>query len=536
MISYWLLPIFSALILAASFEWSSLGLLSLIGIIPLLVFIEKISEQSEYSLCFWQKKSVRVFLGGWIVGFIFFALTTRWLLFTFSFNWADIPSGTSVAPVVGFVWLLISFILGISFGIFAFLTFKLRTKTISDIVVISSIWILAECLKAQIFMLISWGPGGTLAPHWSMGNIGYALVDAPFIFWSRFAGIYGVSFLAALTNVAIFLFLGSAYPFLKKLKIIVISSVIFCSLLFLPIWLSSVQPEKNSLRIALLQTNSRFGFLNPQALAALWEKSKKTSGNFIQPDIVVFPENSRLLASDSDENKLLFRRLFPDENKPGLIVTSIIETDPNSLCAPKEKIIYRNQKGELVDVQEKNFLIPAGEFLPIAVKTFVEINGDNIITERFAENRILSPGNTPEHPVSFASIKIGTLLCSGVLSSSLYRSLTKEGAEILINSASLTIFNANPLFFSQMKNMARFQAIANTRPFLQSANGGPTFYINENGKIIAEAISPDAQFIFTDVAPIKIKTIFTELGDWPLVAALVILVIASSKGLWFRKK
>lgn len=524
----WFFPIISSLLLSAGFEHRFLSYLSLVGIVPLLVFVWRTNSKK------------RAFWGGWLAGFIFFALTSRWLLYTFSLNWANLQSGASAVSATIFVWLLLSFTLGTSFGIFALLAFKLKTGTVLDSIIMPSIWIFAEYLKAWIFMLTFWGPGGTLAPYWTMGNLGYVLVDTKFIFWSRLAGVYGVSFIIVFVNAAIFLLLNNAGTAIKKIKAVAVLSIIILSLIILPNWLFSVQPEKKLLQVALLQTDSPFGFAPSKALIALWKTLKSGEINLVQPDLVIFPEDSQSMAFMNADDKILLRHLFPDENRPGLIITSVNETG-FSVDAPKEMTIYRNQKGELIDSQEKTFLIPAGEFLPIAVKMFVNIGGNPEIAERFTETRVLTPGNKPEYPVSFGATKIGTLLCSGILSSSLYRSLAKGGAEILINPASLIIFNHNPLLFSQIKNMARFQAIANGRPFIQSANGGQAFYINENGKIVAETKSSEAQFILANVAPVKTKTVFSKFGDWPLAITVILLlalslIIRSHKGrLWGHK-
>jgi len=499
---FWLLPLFSSVLLATSLDYGTLGFLSLVGLIPFLVFLYKARS----------KKSA--FLGGWLYGFVFFGLNLRWFFSTFSFNWAEVPGDISIVPVVGFVWFILSFGMGLSFGVFAVLVFKLSTGRISDFLFIPSAWVVCELIKSELFMLISWGPGGNLSPNWMMGDIGLSLVDTPFIFWSRLFGIYGMDFLIVFVNILIFYCFKNIRPNLTTAKSFTFLFFVLLLLLLFPQSLFLVDKDNSVFKVALLQANSRLGALSLEAISDLWENLKKTNEGFSQPDIVILPEGFEVSA----------RQFFYDVNKDGIVISSTEEQRLNNVN-PVKKIFYRNQAEELVDEQEKNFLIPAGEYLPLSVHIFIKLLGKSEVIKPFLESRVLSRGVIIEKPVVFKDTKIAVLLCSGVLSPSLYRDQTKNGAEILINSASLTIFNENPSFFHQIKNMARFQAIANARPFLQSANGGPAFYINENGKVVNEGDFPKTQFVLAGVAPVKTKTTFTRFGNWPLYLAVFFVIL-----------
>ncbi|MEK7179897.1 MAG: nitrilase-related carbon-nitrogen hydrolase [Patescibacteria group bacterium] len=497
----WILPFSSALLFALSFETPYLWWLALIGLIPFLIFLEKVQALNVNSKTHQQKDAL---LGGWLMGSIFFALVFRWVLYAFPGDWAGLSNSLTSVPLFAIAWLIISVVVGFSSALFGFFALKFPTY---PIFIIPSIWVLSEYVRAWLFSLFSWGQGATLGPYWSFGNLGFTLIDTPAILWSRIIGLYGVSFLVILINCLIFRF------FIKKDIKIVLLIPFLLIIFFLPKILFFITPEKKVLSVALVSTQIRLGFSGEKEFGALWHDSLESNKISPVPDIVVFPEGARLFATNDAENVFL-GEIFSDKKKPGLIITSDIVSTSEGL---KEQIIYRNQKGELVSIQGKSFLIPAGEYMPFVLKSFITLFKDRLTLERFTTLRTRIKSEEIEKPVVFGETQIGTLLCSGITSPLLYRSLSNDGAEILVNSASQIIFQNHPFFLLQAKTLARFQAIANARPFLQASNGGQSFSIDSNGRVINQTNSFKNQILIVSVSPSKIKTPYTRFGDWPLI-------------------
>src|SRR5690606_2445568 len=86
---------------------------------------------------------------------------------------------------------------------------------------------------------------------------------------------------------------------------------------------------------------------------------------------------------------------------------------------------------------------------------------------------------------------VGAEACSSIISSEDYRTLTQKGATILTNSASLEIFNGSKVFNTQHKGMAKFMAVANARPMIQSAMDGSAFIMDHNGSINTSLLPVD---------------------------------------------
>lgn len=501
----WLLPLCSALLLAFSFEGPYFWWIALVALIPFFVFLERLKNQNK-------NISRDAFLGGWLSGFIFFALIFRSILYSFPGGWAGIHNAFSALPLFAISWLGMSIFVGLTFGFFALGAIK-SFKTF-PFLAIPSFWVLSEYLRAWLFSIFSFGPGATLGPHWTFGDLGYVFINTPVILWSRLVGLYGLGFLAVLINVFIF------FIFKKEFRLIFPTIVLLLLLVFVPGPIFLKEPQTKPLAVALVHTNILLGSLSESDFDSLWKKTIDEEKISQQPDIVVFPESGVSLTRDL--NNFTIKTIFPDKDRNGLIITSANATSESGI---REQLTYQNQNNEILSVQDKTFLIPGGEYLPIVLKSFLYFQ-DKTLLERFSVSRTRIQGNVPERPVSFGDTKIGALMCSGIVSPVFYRSLTKEGAEILINSASQIVFRNDPFFLRQAETMARFQAISNARPFLQASNGGKSFFIDSRGNVIKETSPFGNQILFVQVFPSEKTTLYTKLGDWPLVfSGLVILFV-----------
>ncbi|PIR70314.1 MAG: hypothetical protein COU46_02100 [Candidatus Niyogibacteria bacterium CG10_big_fil_rev_8_21_14_0_10_42_19] len=524
----WILPILSSIFLIIPFIYPQLDFLALLGLAPFLVFIYK-GENLK-----------KIFWTSWFSGFIFFAVIFEWILAAFPARWAGVESELAGLLLVLFVWLGSSAVMGLSFALFGALSYKLKTGTFYDLIIIPSIWIASQYVTAWIFSIWSWGSGGSLGAHWVFGNLGFALVEMPVVLWARIGGLYGVSFIAVFFNVFIFFILLSiTFPTLNvedsgfisrrvkfdrragKLFLIFLISVTF--FIFFPVKIFKIYPTVPALNIVNVQINNKDGIFYHNNLRELFDKAV-FSGEFVQPDIIIFSEGAQIFSFFGAQEEELIKVIFPDKDKPGLLVTNTIKTLPENADVRKSFILYRNQKGELVDEQEKSFLVPTGEFMPVSIKGVLTIFGYKNILGRFDVKRTITPGNFEEKPVNLGPYKVGVLLCSGIITPVSYRMLALKGADIFMNSASQNIFSGEPFLSAQIKAVARMQAISHAKPFVQATSGGRSFFVDQNGKVVWEADSLDDRIKFLKVAPSPGKTIYTKFGDWPLIFAVFVIL------------
>ncbi|MDP2705172.1 MAG: nitrilase-related carbon-nitrogen hydrolase [Patescibacteria group bacterium] len=509
----WFLPLLSGLLLSLSLERPYFWWVVLLAQIPFFVFLEITGNQNKNT-------RREVFLGGWLLGFVFFSLTFRFILYSFPGGWAGVHNTLSAAPLFAIAWLGTSLFVSLPFGLFGLLSLKFLK--IFPFITLPSLWILSEYFRAVLFGVFAWGPGATLGPHWTFGDLGYVFIDTPIVFWSRLVGLYGLSFLVVCINFFLFRI------FKKEFRLIFPVTLFLLFLFYAPNLFFQEGPQEKPLNIALVHTEKLLGSLSQDDFSSLWEKAITKEKGFQQPDVVIFPEGGTLFSDDS--NKTLLENIFSKKDTDGLIITSSVVSYESGT---KERMIYRTQNNEILSVQDKTFLIPGGEYLPVILKAFLYFQ-DKTLLERFSSSRTRIPGDVLEMPVPFGDTKIGALMCSGIVSPSLYRSLANKGAEILVNSASQIVFRNEPFFLRQIKTMARFQAVSTARPFLQASNGGQSFFIDSRGDVIKESSSFEDQILFVQVSPSETKTPYTRFGDWPVIISLSVLVFSIFRTRKFR--
>lgn len=509
----WILPLLSALLLSLSFEEPFLWWIALTALVPFLTFLQILKNEHANAYR-------NAFFGGWIFGFVFFSFIFRFVLYSFPGGWAGVANTFSAGFLFAIAWLGLSLFVSLSFALFGVLSLKFFR--ILPLAILPSLWILAEYLRSVLFGIFTWGPGATLGDYWTFGSLGYVFIDTPIVFWSRLVGLYGLSFLVVLVNILFLRILKKEFYLIFPLAI----STFF--LLFAPGLLFLKEPETKTIRIALVHTNILLGSLNGEGFNLLWEKAVAKENKFEQPDIVIFPEGGNLFSSDSEQT--LLKNIFSEKGKDGLVITSASVADTQGV---REQMIFRNQNNEILSVQDKTFLIPGGEYFPVVLKIFLYLQ-DKTLFERFVSSRARIPGDISEKPISFGETKIGALMCSSIVSPAPYRSLTNEGAEILVNSASQIVFRNQPFFLRYMKTMARFHAISNGRPFLQASNGGQSFLIDSKGGVVEETSSFGNQILFVKAFPSRVKNMYVRLGDWPLIAALVLVICSIFRSRRFR--
>ncbi len=189
--------------------------------------------------------------------------------------------------------------------------------------------------------------------------------------------------------------------------------------------------------------------------------------------------------------------------------------------ATRNVLVYgSSQKGFMVE-QDKSRLIIAGEYLPFMVEALLRASRSPVY-EDFMIRRSVVPGNQSLKPFEVTDgLILGNAACSSIINTEDYRKLTRDGASVLANSASLEVFRGSRLFGLYHDGFAKFMATANARPFLQSANNWKAFALDHNGNTLA-SVSPTGTKDLT-IQTNDRKTPYTYLGEWvALVGGLYI--------------
>lgn len=504
----------SVALLSLSFEKPFFWIFGLVALVPLLFLLDMLKD--------WK----RSFWVGWGLGALFFIISFRWMFSIFPNEAMGISGDIGGLSIIGIFVLVLAAAGGLAFGLFgAFAKSVLkRLNYFSLLFALAGAWVFSEYLRAWILSIVTWGHGATLGPFWTFGNLGYLPADTPFFYFARTGGLYGMSFLVAAINVAIFSALKKR-GFSNKSLILASSLVcfVFLSSFFSPLdYVSKVSASGTPVKFLLLGIADDKGPFYRHGFMDLLGKNMITRQN--QPDIVVFPEGFPLLSIAGEFEKPVFKKIFPDENKGGFVVANKIS---NTKKGKVSEIIYRDQDSLLIAKKEKFFLVPGGEIMPFVLKGILAALGLEDKTARFRQSREIAKGSEEAQTVLLGETRVGSFLCSGIVAPDFSRSLVNEGAQIIINSSSHSLWRSHPRIYNELELMARFEAMAHQRPVLQSTRGGPALFIDETGRIVKKTSLEETEFLFAEVYPQDSITPIARFGDAPVVASVFLVILAS---------
>ena len=452
------------------FSFAAIGIISIIhgaeplifiAVIPLFAYIKNVPKISKK----------QVYKDFYISGFIFCIIAFTFIWQMASRNWIlAIPLWfTIIAQILAILYS--ASLCAVSFLLFAWLLLKLPQRL--RLIAIVLLWPLTELLRSYLFAIISYGPGASLTPNYNFGSLAVAASGTPLVFSARFVGFFGLSALVVLINLCIYQLRHKEWRW--SLGVIAIAAITYVG------WARGQYSGSRSLNIAWVHLNEKESLKD-------WEDWQKLPNNL---DLLILPEYSEIESNKS------FRQLMAKLSSNGVGITSISEGySPDAT----NTLVYMNNKGEYISKQPKTTLIPTGEFLPYILKLSFWLIGQDRLVDSFKISQQIQKGDQPEVIYKTDNLKTGTLVCSGAVSPYKYHSLAAQGADVLVNTASLSFLHPKSVYHIQGRNMARFHAVSNTKPFIQSSRSGESYYYDKQGSV---------HFLYTES---KTKTFSTSIN------------------------
>jgi apolipoprotein N-acyltransferase len=523
-----LLPILSGALLLLACPPQNLWFLIFFSLIPLFYFL--FSEKTPLKKAFW---------GGGITGFIFMGGLFVWLFHTAPFEWLGVQSQKgfiSVLLLVIFSWAFTVFCLGLFFALFSWLLKKItrmRPGFVSFLITAPLLWVIFEYLRTWEVEFIWLGKETFFGPHWTFGNLAYALHKIPLLIQSAdIWGIYGISFLAVLVNSALFLILKSFIDKNSKLskKQIVASCLIVLAVFsFLLIYGNSklkTEISGEQRKIALIQTNflsdpSFNPYHKKEVLEIVLDLFQKPESIQANPDFIIAPEGLGIVSAT--DNTKIARYLLADFWKPGQIYLENRKITEENQKNKSRLFYYDLEQKSPLGYYEKRLLVANGDFLPYITKFILGIfsyKGD-FEKRLYQKGEISAPTQTPKGIV-------GGTICSSILSPQINRQMAKNGAEFLVVVSSDAPFHGSKSLLAQNLAMSRLRAIENRRYFAQATNMGYSFLLDPKGRIVSKSQKFGNEILFANIGLSDKKTPYTKFGDWFVLLALIILAVELS--------
>ncbi|MCA9347994.1 hypothetical protein KC867_01135 [Candidatus Saccharibacteria bacterium] len=402
---------------------------------------------------------------------------------------------------IGVATLIINVVVSSVIMIVAFRTLTKLIKSFRSVPkIISTISILAlvDYLVAWGLALLWYGPESKIDNLLPLGSMSLPLINTPWIFSGRIIGIFG---LAGFGWAVIYWLTTKQY----KLSL---ATIVLLSLISLIGWL----PYRN--------TNGQT--INAVIISETLSEQIPAITDSVA-DLVVFPEYG--LEQITNDN--LDKRIQQKNDHKTYFVGSTQNYQTNRY-GHENRLLAGNTTTGITSYQDKYRAIPGGEDLPYLAQIGLLLTGNAETLRYFRYAKSVITSDQQLQPWQLENIRIGSAVCSSVIAPQDYRSLTRQGANILTNSASLGIFNDSKIFAWQQQSMSRFMAVANSRYLLQSANGATAYTLDNNGHKITEVSDIDSQDI--QIKSNSQITPYTYAGEWLVyigVTAIIVLVINS---------
>ena len=443
-----LLLLFSSLLLILSFPNFNLSYLAFIGFVPLFFAIQN-------------QPPKKVFLISYLCGFLFYLGTLYWL-----YN------------VTIFGLIILCLYLALYFGIFGLIFSRVT------VLLIPAVWIFLEYTQAHLFTGFGW----TLLGYSQYKNL-------PLIQIADFAGVYGVSFVIMLANVAIYRL------FKRSFREIIIAGMVLVAVVAYGIIKETKDREWSDIKISVAQGNI------PQELK--WDPGAAESildryidltrlSAFDAPDLIIWPETSFPGFFEKDRKRTqLVLDLAKDINIPILLGTNTYEGLRNFNSA-----VFVSDKGEAAERYDKIHLVPFGEYVPFSEKFSVLHNlvlgelGEFTAGQDFKIFKLAT--NDQRLTTKFAA-----LICYEDIFPEISREFVKNGAQFLVVITNDAWYGKTGAPY-QHAACSVFRAIENRVPVVRCANTGLSCFIDSRGRIY-DSVEDSGSHLF--VAGHKTSTI-----------------------------
>lgn len=496
-----LLAATTGILLPYCFPKYDMGLLAWVALVPLHIALDGISRRTQ---AFWL---------GWLSGIIASTGIMSWVV-TAMHTYGKVPLVFSYG-----IMLLLTAYLGLYVALYSagVVWFRMLVPRYG-LFAAPCLWVTLELLRTYVLSGLPWS---------LLGYSQYRQLDL--IQVADHLGVYGVSFLIVLANVALaelYLWLMPLFRGFRPARLpweLVTTAGILVSLSWAYstslIASDAVSRPQPTLQVGVVQPNIDQAIKWDQAFRdeTLHRYDRLTESFGYGADLVVWPEAATPFIYEREP--LYQLKLVDMANRasaPLLFGSPAVRFDADRKPFLLNSAYLLSPDGELLGRYDKQHLVPFGEYIPLKssllffLEKMVEGIGDfqagpgpTILSFQLKE----SEGATVARRVKF-----GVVICYEVIFPDLVRRMATAGAEFLVTITNDAWFGDSSAP-SQHFSMVVFRSVENHLAFARAANTGISGFIDPVGRII------EASPIFTQAAlqaeiPIRqTKTFYSRHGD-----------------------
>ncbi|MBI3603169.1 MAG: apolipoprotein N-acyltransferase [Nitrospirae bacterium] len=479
----------------------------------------------------------RAFWLGWLAGLIAFVGVVSWVV-TAMHLYGKVPLAASNAIMV-----LLAAYLGLYVGLYALgATWLHRALPRLSLLGAPFLWIALEWFRTYLFSGLPWDLIGYSQYRWLTA-----------IQIADHAGVYGVSFVVVLVNVAlaetVLWILNRSrrpsegtrvvpFPWLTPAAAILSVSV---TLLYGQSQLDAVStaPDR-SLTIGLVQANID--------QAHKWDDAyrRETLDRYLRltaqaaggSDLLIWPEAATPFLF---ERETAYRGEVTDlvrtQGVPLLLGSPALRYYPNGRPYLLNSAYFLAPDGEVLGRYDKQHLVPFGEYIPLKssllffLEKLVEGIGD---FEAGTTATVLSvPAKSGTSPAPNPA-RFGVVICYEVIFPDLVREFARGGAGFMVTITNDAWFGASAAPFQHF-GMVVFRAVENRRAFARAANTGISGFIDPQGHIL-QATPIFEERAVTGRLPVETTlTVYSRYGDVFAYACVIITGLLCGAARWRRR-
>jgi len=495
-----LLAVLSGFMLTASFPPSPFYFLAWFALVPLLMSLENEPPSAALRL-------------GLAAGLAHYMTLIYWVIIVMG-HYGHLPIPVSLSILI-----LFSLYLAIYPALFAW-GYTMIGKSFLGSFKTAGLWVALEYIRANLL---------TGFPWCLLGHTQYMNLEA--IQVADLVGAYGTSFVIVLSSTLIYGLLLEKNLSRWKREAPVVLLALGLVLGYGLYRMSDSRPPRATLKVAIAQGNiDQSVKWNPayqEKTIHIYRTLTLQSRSF-GPDLVVWPETAVPLFFQDGEPLARSVLQTAQEAAAYMIFGSPAYKRERGSVSFFNRAYLASPKGEIIGSYDKVHLVPFGEYVPMKrflpfVHRLVVAAGDFLPGEKVA-------------PLKFPKAAAGVLICFESIFPELGRTLTENGATILVNLTNDAWYGMSSAPFQHF-SMAVFRAVENRRPVVRAANTGISAFILPNGKILEQSdLFKEALLTREIPLPESGLTLYTRYGDFFAVALTILSAVNIFFVYWYTQK
>jgi len=518
----------SGLFIPLSFPKSDLGLLAWIALVPLHWALDG-------------KNKTQAFWIGWLSGTIAFTGMMAWVVTAMN-TYGKVPLAISYG-----LMLLLTAYLGLYVGLYSAGAVWFRNLIPRyGFFVFPCLWVTLELLRTYVLSGLPWG---------LLGYSQYRQIEMIQI--ADHMGVYGVSFLIVLVNVAVAEFLSWLMPLFRGFRPARLpwALVAMAALLVTLSWEYGLATLSETPFSDIPRSSISVGVVQPNVDQSVkWDTAyrEETLARFDRlteqlgrtTDLVVWPEAATPFVFEREPvYQLQLIALANRAQTPILFGSPALRFYSDRRPYLLNSAYLLSPDGQLLGRYDKHHLVPFGEYIPFKssllffLDKMVEGIGD---FEPGTGPTVLTLTPKPRSAVTGMaepaprSINFGVAICYEVIFPNLVRQFAANGAEFLVTVTNDAWFGASSAA-SQHFSMVVFRSVENHLAFARSANTGISGFIDPFGRIIETTPIFTEQAVKTTMRVWRPRTFYSRNGDVFAYGCAIICALLFLLGM-FRTK